>query len=113
MKSVGELIQERKKKFNTLDNTSEMFPVGSTVQVITLGQDMYFFKGTEIGVVVKNSEKYLGIRVKFDKPRKFEDGYIQTEFGFDPSDLKLITQLKDDERNCDACDNYEECFRNM
>lgn len=78
--------QEVKEKYKTLENTYDMFPVGTTVKVICLCQDFNFFRG-ELGIVTNNSGKYLGINVKFDEPRNFEDGSIQTEFNFKPEDL--------------------------
>lgn len=88
--SIIDKIQELKQKHNTIKNTYKMFPVGTKVQIITVAQDFNFFSGTETGVVVKNPERYLGIIVKFDVPRHFENGYIQTKFGFDPSDLIVL-----------------------
>jgi hypothetical protein len=61
-------------------------PVGTQVKVITHYQDCYFFYG-ETGRVTQNSGQYLGINVKFDKPRRFEGGYIQYGFNFQPHDL--------------------------
>jgi len=90
MTSVADMIKEQKEKYDTSKNTFDMFPVGTKVQVITLGQDHNFFSGKETGVVIKNSKKYLSIIVKFDEPRHFETGYIQTEFGFDPEDLIVL-----------------------
>ena len=89
-KSVGDLIEEQKTIHSTKNYTYDMFPVGTRVQVITKGQDMYFFAGTETGVIIKNTTKYLGIIVQFDEPRKFKDGHVQTTFGFLPSDLIVL-----------------------
>ena len=89
-KSVGDLIEEQKTIYNTKKNTYEMFLIGTRVQVITLGQDSYFFDGTETGVVIENTGQYLGIIVQFDTPREFEDGHIQTHFNFLPSDLIVL-----------------------
>lgn len=90
MASVGEMIRKQKDKYNTHGNTYDMFPIGTKVQVITLGQDFNFFNGTEVGEVIKNGGKYLSIIVKFDEPRHFKDGYIQTEFNFEPDDLTVL-----------------------
>lgn len=90
MTSVFDKIQEQKEKYNTKNNTFDMFPIGTKVQVITLGQDHYFFSGKETGIVIKNSGEYLGIIIQFDKARHFEDGYIQTSFNFEPEDLIVL-----------------------
>lgn len=68
----------------------EDFPAGSRVRVSTFHQDGYFFRTTETGVVQKNTGRYLGIRVKFDEPMEFEDGWVKYDHGFDPGDLRLI-----------------------
>jgi len=92
-KTVWDMIKERKKQYNTANNTYEMFPVGTRVQVITPGQDLNFFYD-ETGVVISNSGKYLGIIVKFDEPRYFESGYVQEIFNFEPSDLIVLPKGK-------------------
>mgnify|MGYP001609864363 FL=1 len=71
------------------------FPVGTRVKVVSHAVDFYFFYG-EAGVIVSNTGKYLGISVRLDAPRgfksenEFEDGYIQTEFGFNPNNLEVL-----------------------
>jgi len=85
--SVWDIIQERKDKFKTRCNTFEMFPVGCRARVITIGQDFNFFDGTEAGTVVRNTGQYLGIELKFDKSRHFDNGHVQTSFNFAPDDL--------------------------
>lgn len=90
-KSVADLSLERKRKHGTLNNMYSTFAINSRVQVITLGRDFNYFDGTEEGTVVKNHFRYLGIIVKFDKPRRFEGGYTQTTFNFEPEDLKLLS----------------------
>ena len=71
----------------------EDFPIGQNVKIVAEGCDFYFFF-KETGVVIRNSGEHLGIIVKFDKPRHFEGGYIQTEFNFRPTDLKPIKPKK-------------------
>jgi len=90
--SLGEKIKKEKEKYGTLGNTYEMFPVGTRVQVITLGQDMIFFNGNEIGTVIRNSGNYLGIIVKFDEEyqKHYKSGYIMEEFNFKPEDLIIL-----------------------
>lgn len=93
-KSVAEVNEERRTKYNTHTNTFEMFPVGTKVQIICVAQDFHFFKGTETGTVKENKGKYLGIIVKFDKPRQFTGGFVQEEFNFEPKDLIVIKEKK-------------------
>lgn len=91
-KSLFEVDQEEKMLYNTFDNTYEDFPIGSKVKIICSCQDFnFFFK--ETGEVVDNKGQYLGITVKFDTPRHFKDGSIQTEFNFEPSDLTIIHKV--------------------
>jgi len=66
------------------------FPVGTRVRVKSRLVDFYFFNG-ETGEVVRNDHRYLGIIVRFDEPRIFEDGCVQEEFNFNPKDLEIIT----------------------
>jgi hypothetical protein len=88
-RSLYEADQDKKKQHKTLNNTYDMFPVGSHVQIVCMCQDFNFF-WDETGVVTKNSGKYLGINVKFDEPRHFKGGSIQTDFNFEPADLMRI-----------------------
>ena len=67
----------------------EDLPVGTDVKIVAPCQDHYFFYG-ETGKVIENTGRYLGVTVKFDKPRHFEDGYVQTEFSFNPEDLQKL-----------------------
>jgi len=83
-KSLHELNIELKAKYKTKNNTYAMFPVGTKVKVICCCQDMTLFKNEPIAEVIKNSESYLGIRIKF------EDGW---EFGFEPSDLVVFEPM--------------------
>jgi len=100
MPSVADVIKKQKEKYNTINNTFNMFPIGTKVQVITLGQDHNFFDGTETGIVIKNSGRYLGIMIKFDNPRHFSDKYIQKEFNFEPNDLIVLEKNKYETRIC-------------
>lgn len=88
-KTMFDVMCETKKKYNTENNTFDMFPVGTKVRVITPCQDFHFFYG-ETGVVTKNGGRYLSIIVEFDEPRHFEGGHIQYDFNFEPSDLLLL-----------------------
>lgn len=90
-KSIWDLNQEKRRCHNTFDNTYEDFPVGSRVKIICACQDFYFFYG-ETGTIIENTGRYLGIHVEFDEPRKFENGYVQTDFNFEPHDLIFIDQ---------------------
>lgn len=92
-KSLHQANQERLNH----NATYEDFPIGTKVKVVCLCQDMYFFnpdKENTNGTVIRNkaleenpTTTYLGITVKWDEPRRFEDGYIQFDFNFDPKDL--------------------------
>lgn len=88
-KSIFDLDCEKKLKYNTVNNTFDMFPIGTRVRVITPCQDFHFFYD-ETGVVTKNTGGYLGIIVTFDEERKFTNGDVQTCFGFEPDDLLSI-----------------------
>ena len=87
-KSVWQASQDAMKEYGTLNNTYDMFPVGTKVKIITHGQDMTFFYG-ETGKVTRNTGGYLGIKVKFDEPRKARAWEGQTEFSFEPKDLYI------------------------
>ena len=93
-KSVADCITDSRKKWATENNTFSDFKIGDKVKIITPAQDFYFFFG-ETGKVTKNTGKYLGITVEFDKPRHFEDGCIQKEFNFEPQDLFRLTVRKE------------------
>lgn len=75
----------------TLDNTYDMFPVGTQVQVVCLHRDFRMFRGIETGTVIRNDKRYLGIIVLFDAPY---DKYGQ-DFNFEPVDLKVVTPVSD------------------
>lgn len=90
MATVWDMNQERKDRFKTRENTFDMFPVGSRVQIICVACDHHFFDGSEEGKVIRNENRYLSIIVEFDEPRHFEGGGIQKEFGFNPDDLILL-----------------------
>jgi hypothetical protein len=88
-RSLYEVDRDKKKQYKTLQNTYDMFPVGSHVQVICMCQDFHFFYD-ETGVVTENKGRYLSINVKFDETRHFKDGSVQTDFNFNPEDLIRI-----------------------
>lgn len=70
----------------------EAFPVGSRVRIRRCVEDfVYFGDGTDTGTVVRNSRSYLGIIVRFDRPRHYKDGSVMTEFNFRPQNLELLT----------------------
>lgn len=103
-KSVYDIVQEKKKLYQTEGNKYSDFPIGSKVKVITVCQDFNFFHGNETGIVTDNTGKYLGIKVKFDIVRKFDNGSIQKDFNFEPSDLVLLekTEVKCVNPDCDG-----------
>lgn len=76
------------------------FPLGQRVEVVSGCVDHYFF-WNETGVVTKNNGKYLGVIVRFDKPRIFKDNFVQDKFNFNPEDLKPIPKI--DDEFCEEC----------
>jgi hypothetical protein len=94
MKTMAQLKAEMIKRYGTASNITSEFTIGTKVKVITPCQDFHFFYG-ETGEVVENKNCYLGIIVKFDKPRHFENGMIQKTFNFEPNDLIKIPEYKD------------------
>lgn len=69
----------------------DKFKPGTRVIVRCPAQDGYLFFN-ETGVVEATTYQYLGIRVRFTPPRRFSDGFVQTHFCFNPSDLELGTR---------------------
>lgn len=65
------------------------FVPGARVRIIAKWVDFYPFYG-ETGVITENTGEYLGIQVKFDEPRHFDNGYIQEDFNFNPQHLEVI-----------------------
>lgn len=90
-KSLAELNQERMNH----SAVREDFPVGTHVEIVCACRDFTFFYN-ETGRVIENKDTYLGIRVRLDEVRVYEDGSTLETFGFKPQDLKVIThQAKD------------------
>jgi len=98
-RSVYQANEDARDKYQTRDNSPAMFPLGTTVMIICHGQDHHFFYN-ELGTVTDTRRCYLGITVTFDKPRHFDDGYIQKGFSFDPDDL---VRLADTMKYCMGC----------
>ena len=94
--SLADMRDKAQKIFNTNENTHEMFPIGIKVKVITPCEDFQFFYG-ETGAVLKNTGKYLGIQVKFDKPREFKDGTVQYSWNFGPKSLYIFNDWDTEE----------------
>ena len=90
-KTIKQLHDEYVNKYHTNNNSYDDFPVGTRVKIITPCQDFHFFYGEE-GIVVDNKKEYLGIEVRYDKPRHYEDGTIETGFNFNPKDLWKIPE---------------------
>jgi hypothetical protein len=88
-KSIYDLTKEAKEKHKTTKNTYDMFPVGTKVKIITLGQDFNFFYG-ETGMIIKNTGTYLGLMVEYDMPRYFIDGHVERKWNFNPDDLIIL-----------------------
>lgn len=86
MREVDE--RERLRRGRTRLTFADL-PVGARVRVAVSMEDFYFFRG-ETGTVIKNKGTYLGVIVRFDKPRLFEDGSVQEWFNFNPHSLALL-----------------------
>jgi hypothetical protein len=99
-RSLHDVHEEVIKKYGTQNNTFDDFKVGDRVKVIAPYVDHYFFFEEE-GEVIKNTFSYLGISVKFDKVREFEDGYLQISFNFNPKDLYHLN--KPEYKTCGCC----------
>lgn len=68
------------------------FPVGTRVTVATRMQDHHFFRIGEPGIVIRNSGRYLGVIVSFDRPWTCDHGHYRhlvDTFNFNPVDLAL------------------------
>lgn len=98
MTSLYDANLNQKRKYKTLDNTKDTFPIGTRVRVICVCQDFHFFnpeKQNTYGTVIGNDNiSYTSIKVKWEVPRIYADGngndkYIQEHFYFSPSDLTL------------------------
>lgn len=92
-KSLGDAIKEEKRKHKTTRQKFPDFLIGTKVQVISPCVDFCFFRGTETGYVIRNNKSSEGIIVKFDEPMVYEDGFVRTEHGFDPDDLKILKRM--------------------
>ena len=80
-------MKERNQALKGKYGDFEKFPIGTKVQVKDAIVDFISFNGTEVGRVVKNSGKYLGIIVKF-KHVRFND--TQDTWNFNPHHLTRI-----------------------
>lgn len=94
MMTIQELGIKRRREYGTEQNECCQFLVGTRVKVVSPCVDFNFFFG-ETGTVVECEDRYLGIKVEFDKLRCFRDGTIQEDFYFNPRDL---VELDDNER---------------
>lgn len=72
-----------------MEYTFDDFQKGMPVKIVSKIVDFHFWYG-ETGIVTKNTGKYLGIEVKLDKPRIYENGLILEGFNFNPKDLKPL-----------------------
>jgi hypothetical protein len=79
---------------NIASSNNANIPVGARVRIAAAMVDFFMFNMQEIGTVTANSGGYLGIRVTFDKPIKYQayDGqtYEKTEHGFNAEHLQLL-----------------------
>jgi len=97
-KTLADIRKENfEKYYPDKEPTFADFKVGCRVKIITPCEDFYFFYG-ETGKIIKNDNSYLGIMVKFDIPREFSDGTIQTDFNFNPNSLFIIPNDPDEYR---------------
>lgn len=78
-------------KITHTKHTFSDFPVGTRVLVVAEGEDMHFFQHQK-GVVIRNSNGYLGIIVEFDKPMEYESGRVLKSFNFNPHSLCPIVE---------------------
>ena len=101
-RTLADINDDNIRAYNTEHNTFEDFPIGTRVKIITPCEDFTFFNG-ETGTVIKNSGEYLGIRVKYDKPRRYKNGAIETDWSFNPQSLAILN-----ERNIEIARKREE-----
>lgn len=75
--------------------------VGDSVRVNYSPVDFCFFRKTETGVVTKKYDdgRLYNLKVEFDEPMEYEDGFIRTSHNFNQKTLELI-QGKRCGRNC-------------
>jgi len=88
-KTLKDVREEKEKKYKTSKNTFDDFPIGTRVKIITPMEDFTFFYEEE-GTVIENKYRYLGIKVEFDTPRKYEDGTELKYFNFQPESLYVL-----------------------
>ncbi len=74
--------------------TSDDFPVGQNVRVMTPCSDFFIFApGKCSGIVTENTGRYLGIIVRFDTPIRVKGGrgvFLKTDHNFHPHDLAPV-----------------------
>ena len=86
-KSMGDFIRYRKRYFKTNANTLKSFKTGDKVKIVGALVDFYFFDLVTGVVIAVNDKNLYPIKVTFDEPRHYEDGWIMTEWNFRPDDL--------------------------
>jgi hypothetical protein len=74
------------------------FPVGTRVKIVTDVVDFHFWYG-DTGIVVENHGRYLGIIVKLDRSRHYEDGRTLETFNFNPDNLVILSKPKESKFN--------------
>ena len=87
-KTIAELIKETESNCTFKD-----FPIGQRAEVVVPCEDFTFF-WNEKGTIIKNTGEYLGITLKFDEVRHYEDGSTIETFNFNPKSLKPIGEIK-------------------
>lgn len=92
-KSMAEVNREVKKRYGVMNQKAKDLKVGDHIKVIVDCQDFHFFNG-ETGIIIDVQDRYLGIKVKFDKPRPYKCGWVLYDFNFNPDDLYLLRKDK-------------------
>lgn len=89
------------------------YPVGTRVRIKKCCEDFTFFRGNEIGTVVRNSGDYLGVIVQFSNVR-FGDG-TQDTWNFNPCNIELWddTQVQEVEELVNKLESAEDLMEKM
>lgn len=92
-KSMADVNREIKKRYEVTNQKAKDLKIGDHVKVIVDCQDFHFFNG-ETGIIIDIQDRYLGIKVKFDKPRAYKCGWVLYDFNFNPDDLYVLRKQK-------------------
>jgi hypothetical protein len=94
---MAKTLFEVNKELET-NYTFDDYPIGQRVRLRTVCEDFTFFEGNETGKVIKNTGKYLGITVQFDKQLHYRDGSTLDSFNFNPTSLEPINNKEKEMR---------------